>query len=885
MQQSQEDDPSPVAVSSVLLRFPTIPVHGTPTSWLSQSQLITMTSTHDDSCDDTSSSLGDSSYEFIDERSNASTDYEDQDALTESTTSSDEHGFDRIDMRAQSDQADQPSYGQGSAISSAHATLADSEHPPSEPELEDQSVSEHTNSNHPLDQYGVIQFDEPSVINLNSSRFSEVSHTLQIIDKHKQRNPFYNSILDRVPGQLALTIRQTMTPYGLTLEDGSYKILYVGRRDHRDQIVQKIGTALAASLKCSTPDSERFRPSKFNVVPISGFGETASPEVVLIDSSGLELNVEECHHASFARMEDGNDTLHLEMVDGTSVDSTWTGSSFTVSNDWKLPDIAIFCVADEDPPHLKQARQCAWSLVSRHAVKSIVISQTPRWDKVPREHFTLDYLTPHICLEAQKLTTGAAQLVRRYPIDLATFLNIDAGQMNRNLACLAVAHGSSRPGSQSFGHKKLKEERDNDQWSFRDWLESLISDSQKEGPKIAKRYEPMSSFAFILMTILPLLIVGIGFLAGFLGASKVSNSRVFPTTAVSTTPLATTASTALVSLTSASNLVASTASSTSVHLSTTKGLSSNTDIASFLLDAYMLAPNKSEQFKVHVLGDCHIVLRPPHWFSKMKKPPKLFFKVLHGEIELEHELATLFEGVYALQIPREDAYGLLNVSIWTDSKPKVNQSFEVDFGSSWLKVAGWKKATRALKESIRDDLKSVQTSLSTVYDQTKTGLSIFVQQQREQVKAQKAAEKAILRSHYKTAVKTKELIVAQTRDLARDLRERVHGDNAVIPQQIKASAEKFTKDLSLYTRNKTSMISKQARILARAATGVDVKALTQEFRDLRNKHLRETQKLALKTWWKIGGVPKQRRTKVKAKGKGGSHRRGNPSEGIRCGML
>ena len=874
MQQPQEDDPNPKVVSSVVLRFPTIPVHGTPTSWLSQSQLVTMTSTHDDSCDDTSSSLGDSSYDFIDERSNASTDYEDQDAMTESTTSSDGHGFDQIDIPSQepapNDQVDQSSQGQASVSSSVHATLAESESFPSEQYSEDQATSEHITPSHLPGGHEAIQFDEPSVINLNSSRFTEVSHTLQIMVKHEQTNAFYKTILDYLPGQLAVTVKQTMTPYGLTPEGGSYKILYVGHPEHREPIVQKIGTALAASLKCSTPDSEKSRSSKFNIVPISGFGETASPEVVLIDSSGLELNVEECCYASFARMEDGNDTLHLAMTDGTFVESTWTGSRFALSNSWKLPDIAIFCVPENDNSQLKQTCQFARSLMSRHAVQSIVISQTPQWDKPPREYITLDYLTPHISLEARKSSTGVAQLVRRYPVDLATFLNIDAGQMNRNLACLAVAHGSSRPGSQPLSNRKLENGRDSRQWSFWGWLDSIVSDGQKEGPKILKRFEPISGVAFILMAVLPLLILGIGF-SGFLGASKVSNSRVFPTTAVSTTMLASTASTAPSSLSSTTALVTTTASSTPAHVSPVRSLSSNTDIASFLLDAYVLAPNKSEQFKVHVLGDCHIVLRPPHWFSKMKKPPKLLFNVLRGGTELEHELTTLFDGVYALQIPREDAYGLLNVSIWTDSKPKVNESFEVDFGSSWLKVAGWKKATRALTESIRDDLSLVQNNLSTVYDQIKTGVSTFVQQQKK-VKAQREAEAAIVQSHYRTAAKTKELIVAQTRDLARNFTGKLHDRQAVISQQIKASAGNFTKDLSVYTRNKTSMISKQARVLARAATGVDVKALAQEVGDFRRRHLRETQKLALKTWWKIGGVPKQRRMKVKTKGKGGSRR-------------
>ena len=123
MQQSEQDKPRPYIESSVTLKYPTISVHGTPASWLSQSQLITMTSQHDESsCDDTTSSLGDSSYDFVDDRSIATTDDEDQDAMTHSTTSSDGHDFDQPDVRqlhgGSGDAPCQISHSQGSQKSS-----------------------------------------------------------------------------------------------------------------------------------------------------------------------------------------------------------------------------------------------------------------------------------------------------------------------------------------------------------------------------------------------------------------------------------------------------------------------------------------------------------------------------------------------------------------------------------------------------------------------------------------------------------------------------------------------------------------------------------------------------------------------------------------------
>ena len=868
MQRPREEDPNQHPASPVTLRFPTIPVHGTPENWLSQSQLVTMNVNHEDSCDDTSSSLGDSSYEFIDERSNASTDYEDQDPMTESTTSSDGHGFDQIDAQPQqtplSSHDNQPPQDLDSTIFGSHDISSESEHLSSTQQTQEHKALEHIMTD-PDDQQESIQFEEPSVINLNSSRFTEVSHTLQVLEKLEQSDELYDALGGTFPGQLAVTVKQTMTTHSLTPEGGSYKILYVGPPEHREPIVQKIGTALAASLKCSTPDSESSRPSKFNIVPISGFGEAAAPEVVLIDSSGLELNVEECHYATFTRREAGNDTLHLTMTDGKVVHSTWNGSKFALSSDWKVPDIAIFCLPEHESLQSKQTRQLARSVMSRHAVQSIVIYQTEQWYK-NREHITLDYLTPHICLESRLSKPGSSQVIKRVPIDLATFLSIDAGQMNRNLACLAVAHGSSRPRPQHIGEVNSTHKANSIQSYIRSFLDSYLSDNQREVLESLERLKPM---AICVVFVMSLFLLGLG-VSGFLGASKVSNSRIFPTTAISTTALAST----VPPMSSFAALATSTAQTTANQISTTRSLSPNTDIASFLLDAYILAPNKSEQFKVHVLGDCHIVLRPPHWFSKLKKPPQLSFKVLRGKTELEHQLTTLFDGVYALQIPREDAYGLLNVSIWTGPKPNINENFVVDFGSSWFKVAGWKKATRGFRESVREDLRAVKMTLGNMYCQAKTGFAASLEQQRAKVKAQRETEKAILQSHYKTAVRTKKLLVAKTRNFTRDLKTQIHERKAIISKRIRARAEQFSNDTSLYTRNKTSMISQRTRLLARAATTVKVNEVTQGILDTKRKQLREAQKAVLKMWWKLRGVPKHQSVKVKAKSRGGSHRRG-----------
>ena len=824
-----------------------------------------MTSQHDEnSYDDTSSSLGDSSYDFIDDRSNATTDDEDQGAMTESLTSSDGHDFDQPDVRHLHSRSNgeeyQSSHNSGSKVSSGQSTYPQVDHPSSRRPLHEQTPPEQVPlRNLQQQEQEAIEFIEPSITNLNFSKPFEVSHTLEIIDgQDAAARNFHLDKLARKSGKVAITVRQSMTNHGLQLRDRPYKILYVGDSSMRDVVVQKIATALAASLNNSPyPIAEKPRPSKFNVVPISAFGEESSPEVVLIDSSGLEMSVEECSSASFARNEGGNDTIRMQLSDGGLIYSSWSGWKFVVSNDWRIADLAVICTSESDSVAVKQTRRIARSFMSRHAVQTIVVTEASHWES-HTDAIMLDYLTPHIHVESlEPLGHNRTQSVRRLPIDLATFLRIDRGQLNRNLACLAAARGVSK----GYAPPKVAKSRrsSHDRLSFQEIYDAFVTDIRKDGIRGLNRYEYMAGFVVMLMSVLSMVVVGFG-LTGILGASRVSNNRFFPTSiasnSVSSVSTSTIATAAALSSPSLSAVASSLASSTPARVSPVRSLSTDVDIASFLLDAYTLAPNKSDQFKVHVLGDYHIILRTPHWFSKMKKAPKLLFKVTRSGNTLEHHISTLFDSVYALQIPREDSYGVLNVAVWTDSKPKVEESFQVDFGSSWFKVAGWEKASRVLTESIRRDLHSVQTSLRVFYDHAKAGLYKSLQQQRAKVAAQREAEKVMLQSHLEAAVKTKELVVAQTKDLISTISDILHESRAAASYTAKRHMENITKNLIVYARNKRLIISRQSRMIAWSAARPNVGTL-RRLGVFSQRHLRETQKKALQVLWRIGGVPKK----------------------------
>jgi hypothetical protein len=164
-----------------------------------------------------------------------------------------------------------------------------------------------------------------------------------------------------------------------------------------------------------------------------------------------------------------------------------------------------------------------------------------------------------------------------------------------------------------------------------------------------------------------------------------------------------------------------TASSTTKSLPSRLNLSQSTnvaaiasqklDLASLISDPAVTGLNESDKFKMQIVGDCHMILRPPYRYTLMRKPPPLEVRVLRHDDNIDVQLSKLFDGVYALQLDREEAYGPLNVTVATNQKPRMKQTFEVDFGTPWLKVAGWKKAFQVVSDQMQRDLGEGQVKL------------------------------------------------------------------------------------------------------------------------------------------------------------------------------
>ncbi|KAI9678580.1 MAG: hypothetical protein M1817_005637 [Caeruleum heppii] len=506
---------------------------------------------------------------------------------------------------------------------------------------------------------------------------------------------------------MAATIRQTMTRQGLSHEQ-PFRVVYTGSPLARDAVVGKVASALAVPVLSITGTSHMPpRSPRFNVVPISSFGAKVSPEVELIHSFGIELVVDEC---TAARMDP--DSRGLEVVNLQLNNDYWVscnlgkeGSTNLSSARWKTPHLAIFFCGDDESSLESQTRALVKRFMTKHDVPSIVISQYPQYE-FPSVQSEIDHRSVHMCLESHGIPTNGQPVYRRLPIDLSSFLSIDCSQMNRNLACLTGLYERSEdmdlPDEARIVGRNGHKERCNDtitphnllaRWTDCACLRYLVDQLDRCSLLIV---------AFLLLCAV-----------GGMSLSLAQQPTEADVSAQSQAPASGHSSSHLILSRTATTVTSSVANKLTVgagQLPTkvvslskvaqlnsempqvTTTINARRDVVRFLTDPVVSVSNESNLFKMQIIGDRHMILKPPHRLVFLRKAPKIFVTVHRGQQQLDAQLSRLFDGVFALKLDRDEAYGLLNVTVWAQTKPSIIQSFEVNFGSRWLDRAGWNRA-------------------------------------------------------------------------------------------------------------------------------------------------------------------------------------------------
>lgn len=230
-------------------------------------------------------------------------------------------------------------------------------------------------------------------------------------------------------------------------------------------------------------------------------------------------------------------------------------------------------------------------------------------------------------------------------------------------------------------------------------------------------------------------------------------------------------------------------------------------------------PGDRNKFEVQVVGDCHVVIKLPAKLDSTKRPN---FKVTVKRREeiVPYELSRLFDGVYTLKLNKEDAHGVLNVTI-SAFKPPLNHVTQVDFGVPWLKVANWKRAAQAVSLRFSKDLKTAYTNGSKIQDRLSAQLQELMGEVMQQSQSLRE-EAAFLQRKYT--------------QLSRVMGDAVMSRSRQLSETFQRNAAQHLKAASSVVKLYNDRFSQEAKeIVGNAWTRVNLVTEAVDVRDLVDK--------------------------------------------------
>ncbi|KAL2024679.1 hypothetical protein VTK56DRAFT_6880 [Thermocarpiscus australiensis] len=536
--------------------------------------------------------------------------------------------------------------------------------------------------------------------------------------------------LPDAPNRLVAMIRLAMSQSYLSTRE-PLRLLYVGRADAQRSIVLKICSAICASSKGGIMDQDffnRHRDGVYNIVPISSFGP--APEVELMQASQYQIKVEHCTSAEEIFYEGGSfpgDTVYSITVEHHKVyTSVFSPSGSVVQPKWDLPHIAIFYCSEGDNVQAERTREAAWAFMSRHGVPSIFITEQQNFSNHPTRCWEdyVDEHTVHLCLESRDPKRPITP--QRFPIDYASFADIDNRQMNRHLAYLT---GLSEPEETTIevSTASAKELADFEvleafKTTKRVWAEFVEGLDRKRILALVASVllSLMAPFLFAVFT-------GWSWRGGSSHLESSHSAGLCPVPGTCAGGFMTTKSSSVA--TSTTTVMINVTATKTVQVSqakpSTSALASALSFAGFLSDRPSAAPVDSEYQKpasapkktvcsVRIYSPTELLVAIPGrskalWLAQ----GAIDIEVYRGDDRLKTKISSVDEGV-VVELGRNDAYGVMNVSVITTRRPRINETFEVDFGKT------------AVAETFRAGLHMLQDAMQKVSSSVE-GLSHFVQ--------------------------------------------------------------------------------------------------------------------------------------------------------------
>lgn len=520
-----------------------------------------------------------------------------------------------------------------------------------------------------------------------------VKHTIQDFDEEQSAKIVAGLCIHETPKRVAATIRQTMS-HGCLSSQQALRVMYTGDPGVLPRIVHKLSSAICASASTTGFSSASHRNS-YHIVPVSSFGSTGAPDIHLMESSRFQIQPEHCISAQ--EVSNAEETRPEDAVYCITTDHNRTYKSipshhkgFVVHPKWSLPHIAVFYLTECDDPNAQRTRDIAWQFMSRHGVPSIFICDHQSFNELPTGKWSdnIDQHAVHMCVESRDIDTPVAPV--RLPIDLDSFLTIDARQMNRNLTYLT-------------GLSELVDESDDERESassagaitpMSDDTDNVTDSLQRRKASCKGRWAEAIGFArkaltetkqwrvSLAMTLLAGIVVIIG--AAFMtpGQGVANQTSLISTIAVS----AILPNLPAAAMSTSTTTVTSTKTVSLRHAEgPTSSLASALSFAGYLSDRVSTAVFEPEAThavcSVEVQNDKELLVRMPTdkkaaWFSK----GAINFKLLRGQVPIKSPKLSLVDDGVLLELDKVDAYGVMNISITTTKRPKINETFQVNFG-------------------------------------------------------------------------------------------------------------------------------------------------------------------------------------------------------------
>lgn len=537
---------------------------------------------------------------------------------------------------------------------------------------------------------GSIEFSEPEDVDVRIDKIS-VKHTIKEFSDREASLLFQSLDMDTVPRRLCATIRQTMSQRCLSTHE-AFRVLYIGDEDLKGEIVLKISRAITCSSSVDYNENKTLRKNTegvYNIVPVT-FGAINDRDVELMEATGFQIKVDTCVDAEKIPIEGGffrGDIIYSLTVDGGNGGKKYKSvpaggpEGAKVYPAWSFPHMAVVYCSEDDDDEMNRIKRIAWEFCHRHSIPCLYISDHPAfvspaaavWRNYTHEHAV------HLSLESREPKSRESDWPeQRFPIDLASFLNIDNRQMNQNLAYLT---GLQDP--PSVADEKMKdvislsgsEEHIPDEkpkvWAAHvdEFLQPYLQLLDEHRVSSA-----LCSFALVLL-------VGVSaWLLNVINPTSVSVPAANPMTDAQPVMPVMVTSTATATATV-------TVSQASIKLATVETPAFGGLLSDIAHTVSSDSNQKSSICTAEMYSGREILIKLPSgtkasWLAK----GAIDVDVFRGSDPVKSKLSSIDEGIL-IEIHQKDAYGVLNVSVVTTRKPKINETFAVDFGTSFFSGA------------------------------------------------------------------------------------------------------------------------------------------------------------------------------------------------------